>query len=86
MYKRQADGNEPSPEVFEAMLQRILEAGQRAGVPVGLHTPTPEVANKRIAEGWQLVAIGSDAKMLVEKATQWVEAVGLDGASDLARY
>ncbi len=83
---RDADGNEPSPEVFEAMLQRILEAGQRAGVPVGLHTPAPEVANKRIAEGWQLVAIGSDVKMLVEKATQWVEAVGLDGASDLARY
>lgn len=83
---RDADGNDPSPEAFEAMLGRVLEAGKRAGVPVGLHTSSPEVANKRIAEGWQFVAIGSDVKMLVEKASEWVGAMGMNGASDLARY
>ena len=84
---RDANGNDPGEEEFEAMLQRILEAGQRAGVPVGLHTPSPDVAKQRIAEGWQMVAVGSDVKMLVEKAQEWVADVGLQsGESDLARY
>lgn len=84
---RQADGTDPDPAAFEAMLNRILEAGQRNGVPVGLHTPSPEVARRRIEQGWQFVAIGSEVKMLVEKATEWATAAGVvNEAADLARY
>jgi len=84
---RKPDGSDPSPEEFEAMLSRVLKAGRKADVPVGLHTPSPASALERIEEGWQLVAIGSDVKMLVEKAQEWVGDIGLsDGSADLARY
>lgn len=84
---RGPDGANPSEEEFESMMRRILEAGKRNHVPVGLHTPGPEVARRRIEEGWQLVAIGSDVKMLVEQAQEWVVDVGLKSeGSDLARY
>ena len=84
---RNSDGSEPTRDEFEAMLSQVLAAGRRAGVPVGLHTPSPEKAQQRIEQGWQLVAIGSDVKMLVEKAQQWVGEMGLsDGDADLARY
>ncbi len=80
-------GEEPTDSEFEAMLTRVLLAGKRAGVPVGLHTSSPEAAKQRIAEGWQLIGVGSDVKMLVDKAQEWVVKTGLsDGASDLARY
>lgn len=84
---RSRDGSDPSADEFEAMLSQILGAGKKAGVPVGLHTPSPADARQRIDEGWQLVAIGSDVKMLVEKAQEWVGEIGLsDGTADLARY
>jgi 4-hydroxy-2-oxoheptanedioate aldolase len=81
------DGQNPTDAELESMLQRVLHAGKKAGVPVGLHTPSPEAANKRIAEGWQLIGVGSDVKMLVENAQQWVVKVGLkDQTTDMARY
>lgn len=84
---RNLDGSEPTEAEFETMLSRVLEVGRRVGVPVGMHTSSPQVAKQRIDEGWQFVAIGSDVKMLVEKAQQWVGDMGLgDGNADLARY
>lgn len=84
---RNSDGSDPTPDEFEAMLSQVLAAGRSAAVPVGMHTPSPEEARKRIQQGWQFVAIGSDVKMLVEKAQEWVGAMGLsDGNADLARY
>ncbi len=84
---RDADGADPDEEAFEGMLDRILHAGQRAGVPVGLHTPSPADALRRVEQGWQFVAVGSDVKMLVENAQAWALAVGnIQDAGDIARY
>jgi 4-hydroxy-2-oxoheptanedioate aldolase len=84
---RGPDGRDPSPEEFEAMLQRILAAGKKTGTPVGLHVQSVEAVQKRIAEGWQFLALGSDTRMLVSSATAWTSALNLKPASsDLARY
>ncbi len=48
--------SDPTPAEHEAMLQRILAAGKRAGTPVGLHVQNPDDVKKRIAEGWQFLA------------------------------
>lgn len=84
---RGPDGIDPSPEEFEAMLQRILAAGKQTGTPVGLHVQSVEQVQKRIAEGWQFIAIGSELRMMVSKAQEFVAALNLkSGAAELARY
>ena len=83
---RTPDGKDPSPEEFEAMLQKILSIGKKCGTPVGIHVQTVEVAQKRIAEGWQFIALGSELRFMVAEAQKTVEGLGLKNAGDLARY
>lgn len=84
---RDASGADPTPEEFEAMLQRILAAGKKTGTPVGLHVQTTEAVEQRVAEGWQFIALGSELKMMVNGAQNFVKALNLKKASeDLARY
>lgn len=84
---RGPDGKDPTPAEHEAMLQTILEAGKRTGTPVGVHVLTPDDVNRRIAEGWQFLAIGSDIRMMVSSAQTWVKELNLKSQrGDLARY
>lgn len=83
---RGPDGKDPPPDVFEAMLQRILATGKKVGTPVGLHVQTVEQAQKRIAEGWQFIALGSELRFMVSEAQKLVQALNLKQAGDLARY
>jgi 4-hydroxy-2-oxoheptanedioate aldolase len=84
---RGPDGLDPTPEAFEAMLQRILAAGKKTKTPVGLHVQSVEAVQKRVAEGWQFLALGSDMRMMVSTATTWTAGLNLKPASgDLARY
>ncbi|MEZ6124627.1 MAG: aldolase/citrate lyase family protein [Planctomycetaceae bacterium] len=77
---------DPSPDEFEAMLQNVLEAGRRTKTPVGLHTQSVEEAQRRMTEGWQFLALQSELKMMVDRAQEHVQALGLTTQSDLARY
>jgi len=83
---RGPDGVDPSPAELEAMLQRVLAAGKKVGTPVGLHVQSTEAVKQRIAEGWQFIALGSELKMMVNHAQQWVRELGAGGQADLARY
>ncbi|GIX05490.1 MAG: 2,4-dihydroxyhept-2-ene-1,7-dioic acid aldolase [Planctomycetaceae bacterium] len=83
---RRADGSDPTPEEFEAMLQRILHIGKRVGTPVGLHVQTVEQAQRRIAEGWQFIALASELRFMVAEAQRCVQALQLASTNDLARY
>jgi 4-hydroxy-2-oxoheptanedioate aldolase len=40
----------------------------------------------RIAQGWQFLALNSELKMMVSKAQELVAELGMQTASDLARY
>jgi len=82
---RGADGRPPGAELFAKTLADILAGCKRLGVPAGIHTFSPDEAKKRIAEGWQFVAIASELKFLVDAAAKVVDAMGLK-AADLARY
>lgn len=83
---RTPDGLDPTPTEFEAMLQRILAAGKKAGTPVGLHVQTIAQAEQRIAEGWRFIAIGSELKFMVTEAQNMVRGLNLKQTGDLARY
>jgi 4-hydroxy-2-oxoheptanedioate aldolase len=83
---RGPDGKDPSPEEFEAMLQRILAIGKKCGTPVGLHVQSVDVVKQRIAEGWQFIALGSELKFMITEAQNMIEGLNLKQAGDLARY
>lgn len=83
---RGPDGIDPTPEAHEAMQQRVLAAGKKTGTPVGLHVQTVEDVQRRIAEGWQFLAIGSELRMMVTEAQRIVNALNLQASGDLARY
>lgn len=83
---RDKDGNDPSPTEFEAMLQRILATGKKHGTPVGLHVQTVDQVNRRVAEGWQFIALGSELRFMTLEASSMVKALSLSVVKDLARY
>jgi 4-hydroxy-2-oxoheptanedioate aldolase len=84
---RDASGADPSPQALEAMLQRVLAVGKKVGTPVGLHVQTVEAVQKRVAEGWQFIALGSELRMMVSEAQRLVTALDLKSSfGDLARY
>lgn len=84
---RDAEGHDPTPQEFEAMLQRILAAGKRTGTPVGLHVQSIEAVRTRVAEGWQFIALQSELRMMVGAAQNLALQLDLKPqARDLARY
>lgn len=83
---RGPDGIDPTPDEFEAMLKRILSIGKKCGVPVGIHTHSIEACQKRIDEGWQFMALGSEMRFMVVEAQKMVQGMNLKKPEDLARY
>jgi 4-hydroxy-2-oxoheptanedioate aldolase len=65
----------------EAMMQSVLTAGKKVGTAVGKHCFGAEEVNLRLKEGFQFLALASDASFLAsEGARQW-KSVDLTGAS-----
>jgi 4-hydroxy-2-oxoheptanedioate aldolase len=83
---RKPDGTEATDDAFEAMLARVIAAGKKTGTPTGIHVMTPEAALARAAQGMQFIAVGSELRMMTEKAQQTISALGLGGGKDVARY
>ncbi|HET6572795.1 MAG TPA: aldolase/citrate lyase family protein [Fimbriiglobus sp.] len=83
---RSADGKPPSPEAFQQALADILAGCRRNKVAAGIHTFSVEDATKRIAEGWQFVAVSSELRFMVDGAKRVVDGLGLGKGGDLAKY
>jgi 4-hydroxy-2-oxoheptanedioate aldolase len=60
-------GDNPDPRHKEAVA-KIIEAGKRHGIPAGFHLATPDDANRRIAEGFRFLALGTDVFFLTGSA------------------
>ncbi len=83
---RGKDWSEPSNEEFEAMLQRVVDAGKKVGTPTGMHVQDPESALRRAEQGMQFIAIGSELKMMTNKAQEIHAALTGAKAKEIARY
>lgn len=83
---RSPEGIDPTPDEFNAMMQRILATGKKVGTPVGLHVQTVDQVKQRVAEGWQFIALGSELRFMVGEAQRLTSALNLRPAGDLARY
>lgn len=84
---RGPDGVDPTPGELEKMLQRVLATGKKVGTPVGLHCMNEDAVTKRIGEGWQFLACGSELRMMTQGAEAIVQGLGLKReVGDVARY
>jgi 4-hydroxy-2-oxoheptanedioate aldolase len=61
-------------------MARVLAAGRKTGTPVGVHTFSIEECEARAAEGYQFLAILSDAGFLSAEAARHVKALKLEGS------
>jgi len=84
---RSPDGREASNEEFEAMLQRVVDAGKKTGTPTGMHVMDVESAFRRAEQGMRFIAIGSELRMMTQKAEEIVRAVYPNAErKEVARY
>lgn len=84
---RKPDGTPPSKELMEQTLTRIREAAQRNNLPCGLHVYSPADALRRIKEGWQFIAVGSELRFMLDGAEQLVRGINPERAGEtLAKY
>lgn len=52
----------------EEAIAKVLKAAQDAGTPAGIHTANVESVNKRVEQGFQFIALGSDMIFLRSEA------------------
>ena len=84
---RSPDGRRPTPEEHEAMIQRVIAIGKRAGTPTGIHCMEPEEALHRARQGMQFLAVGSDLRMLTTRAEAVLRTLAPEAAlGQFARY
>ncbi len=67
---RSPEGREASDAEFENALLRIVDIGKKTGTPTGMHVMDPETALRRHQQGMQFLAVGSELRMMGERARQ----------------
>jgi len=59
----------------EAAVMRVLESAKKVGKPAGIHCVTVEAVKRRMEQGFQFIAISSDAGLLREAAARVVSEI-----------
>jgi 4-hydroxy-2-oxoheptanedioate aldolase len=59
----------------EAAVERVVWAAARHGIVSAVFAPTPEIARRRVGQGFDLVALSVDARMMAEAFGATVAAV-----------
>ena len=77
---------ESDDPAFVQALAHLVATGKKHGVAPGIHTADASAAKRRVAEGFQFVAVASDVAMMLAKAQDELAAMGLGGAGQVVRY
>lgn len=83
---RGPDGTEATDAEFEAALQAVIEAGRRTGTPTGMHVMDPDAALARAEQGMRFIAIGSELRMMTERAQAVLQKVMPERAKSTAAH
>ncbi|HZR21041.1 MAG TPA: aldolase/citrate lyase family protein [Verrucomicrobiae bacterium] len=74
-------GKPPSFEsddpAFTDALAHVLKMARKHGVAPGIHVADAAAAQRRLAEGFQFIAVASEAGMMLSKAQEVAKALGL---------
>ena len=71
---------------FNAALARVLKAAKARGIAAGIHVLDAAQAQRRIGEGWQFIAVASEAGFMLSKAGEVAKALGLGSGQAAAKY
>src|SRR5204862_4025834 len=77
---------ESDDKQFTDAVQHILTLAKKHGVAPGIHVVDAAAAKRRIAEGFQFIAITSEAGMMLAKAREFAATLGLGGKKEVAKY
>jgi 2-keto-3-deoxy-L-rhamnonate aldolase RhmA len=68
----QLDSAEPR---YLAALETIVAAASRHGVPLGILVGSREAADRQLTRGFQMIAVGTDARLLEDRAREITAAL-----------
>jgi len=71
---------------FVDALKHVLKTARKYGIAPGIHVLDAAAAKRRIAEGFQFIAVASEAGMMLSKAQETTSALGLDANKAVAKY
>jgi 4-hydroxy-2-oxoheptanedioate aldolase len=74
-----------APEFIQA-IDRLLAAGKKHNVPAGIHVIDAAAAQRRVTQGFQFIAIASEAGMMLSKAGEITKALNLGSGKAAAKY
>ena len=71
---------------FNEALKKILAHAKARGIAAGIHVTDAAQARRRIAEGWQFIAVISEAGFMLSKAAEITKAFGLGKGQAAVKY
>ena len=77
------DSDEPQ---FTEALKKILAHAKARGIAAGIHVTDAAQAQRRISEGWQFIAVISEAGFMVGKADEITKTLGLSKGKASVKY
>lgn len=74
-----------APEFTQA-IEHLLKMGRKHNVPAGLHVVDAAAAQRRLAQGFQFLAIASETGMMLSKAAEITRSLNLGSGQATAKY
>ncbi|MFN0126758.1 MAG: HpcH/HpaI aldolase family protein [Verrucomicrobiales bacterium] len=71
---------------FNDAVRRVFDSAKAHGVAPGIHVADAAQAQRRRNEGWQMIAVASEAGFMLAKAGEAVRTLGLAQRGALAKY
>ena len=71
---------------FVDALKHVLKTARKNGIAPGIHVLDAAAAQRRIADGFQFIAVASEAGMMLSKAQETAGALGLGANKAVAKY
>ena len=79
-------GFDSEHKAFVDAVQHVLITAQKHGVAGGMHTLDAAGARKRIADGFQFIAVASEAGFMLSKAQEVLRDIGIGAEGPIAKY
>jgi 4-hydroxy-2-oxoheptanedioate aldolase len=83
---RGKDGRPPSGDATRQAMEHILATCKKHKVAPGVHCFSPEEVRIRMEQGWQLLGINSELKMMLEGAAAALAGIGGRAKGEMAKY
>jgi 4-hydroxy-2-oxoheptanedioate aldolase len=78
---------ESDDKQFVQALDHVLKTARKYGVAPGIHVVDADAAQRRIAQGFQFVAVASEAGMMLSKAQEIAKTLGISATKGpVAKY